>query len=143
MAVHLELIIAGPPISNQQRTKLGKLVLAAWKATVLAHVQANWVNPKLTGAIQATIINFHSGPEPSVDVDNMSKPIFDEMQKDVYQDDRQIRQAHLTHLGVGESVVINGASVVLVSALQHAIATGGQFVYIRVEDPVSPYPLPA
>ena len=97
----------------------------------------------LIQGLQATIINFHSGPEPSVDVDNMSKPIFDEMQKEVYDDDRQIRQAHLTHLEIGEPVVITGASAILVTALQNAITTGGQFVYIRVEDPVSPYPLPA
>lgn len=143
MAVHLEFVVAGPPISNQQRRKSGKAILAAWRATVLAHVQAIWANPKLIDNLQATIINFHSGPEPSVDVDNMSKPIFDEMQKEVYDDDRQIRQAHLTHLEIGEPVVITGASAILVTALQNAITTGGQFVYIRVEDPVSPYPLPA
>jgi hypothetical protein len=29
--------------------------------------------------LRATIINFHLGPDPSVDLDNMSKPILDEM----------------------------------------------------------------
>lgn len=112
---------------------------------VLAEVQTAWSNPKLTANLQATIINFHEGPEPSLDLDNMSKPIFDEMQKDVYDDDRQIRQAHLIHLEIGGPVVITNASALLVAALQAALANfpNNQFVYIRVEDPVSPYPLPA
>ena len=64
------------------------------------------------------------------------------MQKDVYDDDRQIRQAHIAHLEVGSSIIITGASGILVTALQNALKGGSQFVYIRVEDPVSPYPLP-
>ena len=143
MAVHLEFVVTGPPISNQQRNASGRRVLQAWKATVLSHVQGVWADPKLTHNLQATIINFHSGPEPSVDVDNMSKPIFDAMQTDVYDDDRQIRQAHISHLEIGEPVILTGASALLVAALQNAIANDSQFVYIRIEDTVSPYPLPA
>ncbi len=143
MALHLEFVVPGPPVSNQQRHQRGRAILNAWKATVLAAVQASWSNRKLTTNLQATIINFHDGPEPSVDVDNMSKPIFDEMQKDVYEDDRQIRQAHLTHVEIGDPVIIANASRLIVTALQDALQNGDQFVYIRVEDTVSPYPLPA
>jgi Holliday junction resolvase RusA-like endonuclease len=133
MALHLEFVVQGPPISNQQRKQKGKAILNAWRAVVLAEVQSKWANPKLNTPLQATIINFHTGSTPSVDVDNMSKPIFDEMQKDVYDDDRQIRQAHIAHLEIGPQISISGAS---------SLQGGSQFVYIRVEDPVSPYPLP-
>ena len=138
MAVYLELVVSGPPISNQQRTPRGKAILNAWRATVLAAVQAAWTGARLVDPLRATIINFHDGPTPSVDVDNMSKPIFDEMQKDVYDDDRQIRQAHIIHLEIGPGTTIAGASGLIAAALQ----AGDQFVYIRVEDPISPYPLP-
>src|SRR5207237_552775 len=37
--------------------------------------------------------HFHVGEKPPLDVDNMSKPIHDVMNKLVYEDDRQIRQA--------------------------------------------------
>lgn len=143
MAVHLEFLVPGPPISNQQRSPRGKAILNAWRATVSTAIQAAWSNPKLVGNLQATILNFHVGSEPSVDVDNMSKPIFDEMQKDVYDDDRQIRQAHLAHLEIGEPVIVANASRLIVTALQAALVNGDQFVYIRVEDAASPYPLPA
>ena len=46
-------------------------------------------------------------------------------------------------LEIGAPVILTGASALLVTALQNALASGDQFIYIRVEDPVSPYPLPA
>ncbi len=57
MAVHLEFIVAGPPISNQQRFSRGRANLALWRAKVLAQVQATWAGPKLSGALRATIIS--------------------------------------------------------------------------------------
>jgi hypothetical protein len=79
MAVYLEFVVQGPPISNQQSTAKGRATLMAWKATIAAAVAANWMGQELTAPLKATIINFHSGSSPSLDVDNMSKPIFDEM----------------------------------------------------------------
>lgn len=137
MAVHLEFIVPGPPVSNQQRSSRGKAYLHSWKAAVSNAVRVAWSSPKLTVNLQATIVNFHAGPEPSVDLDNMSKPIFDEMQRDVYVDDRQIRQARLAHFEIGGPVVAT-ASVLIANALR----AGDPFVYVRVEDPDSPYPLP-
>lgn len=34
MAVHLEFVVLGPPISNQQATPKGKANLTAWRAAV-------------------------------------------------------------------------------------------------------------
>jgi|GEM_PF-1040529 len=139
MATHLEFVVLGPPISNQQSNPKGRANLTAWKAGLAGAVTANWANAKLTAPLKATIINFHGGATPSVDVDNMSKPIFDEMQKLVYDNDRQIRQAQIIHVEVGAPFSIAGVSKIIVNALQ----AGNQFVYVRVEDPVTPYPLPA
>ena len=84
------------------------------------------------------IINFHDGDKPSLDTDNMSKPILDVMQKLVYADDRQIRQSELSHVRIDAPMIVAGASRVLVTAVQ----AGQQFVYVRIEDAIDPLPLP-
>jgi hypothetical protein len=98
----------------------------------------NWKPAVLKGKLKAIIINFHAGDKPSLDVDNMSKPILDVMQNLVYVDDRQIRQAEFTHVPIDAPFVIVGASKILVSAVQ----VGSEFVYVRIEDAVDPFPLP-
>ena len=138
MAMHLEFVVPGPPISNQQRSPIGKANLKAWRATIAGAAASFWANPQLTGQLKAIIINFYLGNKPSVDVDNMSKPIFDEMQNLVDDDDRQIIQAEIIHLKIGGPFSIAGVSKILVTELQ----TGSQFVYVRIEDPVDPFPLP-
>jgi Holliday junction resolvase RusA-like endonuclease len=138
MAIHLEFVVPGPPISNQQRTAPGKANLAAWRATVRGEAHRNWANPLLTGELKGVMINFYQGKKPSVDLDNMSKPIFDSMEGIVYSNDRQIRQAEITHLKIGAAFSIAGVSKVLVTALQ----SGSQFVYVRIEEPIDPFPLP-
>jgi len=138
MAMHLEFVVLGPPISNQQSTPAGKANLTAWRATIAGAAGGLWANPLLTGHLKAIIINFYVGNKPSVDVDNMSKPILDVMQKIVYKNDRQISQAEITHVKIGSAFSIVGVSKILVTAIQ----AGSQFVYVRLEDPVDPYPLP-
>jgi Holliday junction resolvase RusA-like endonuclease len=138
MAVHVEFVVLGPPISDQQSTAAGKANLTAWHATIAGAAGPLWASPILTGHLKAIIINFYSGNRPSVDVDNMSKPILDVLQRIVYDDDRQIVQAEITHLRIGAPFSIVGVSKVLVLALQ----AGSQFVYVRIEDPTDPFPLP-
>jgi Holliday junction resolvase RusA-like endonuclease len=138
MAVYVEFIVAGPPISNQQSTLQGRANLVAWRATIAGATTLSWVNPALTSKLKAVIIKFHAGSEPSVDVDNMSKPILDSMQKIAFEDDRQIVQAEITHTRIGAAYHVVGVLPIIVTALQ----AGNQFVYVRIEDPVNPFPLP-
>jgi Holliday junction resolvase RusA-like endonuclease len=138
MAVHLEFVVPGPPISNQQSTPQGKANLTGWRAAVAGEAQNRFTCPILTGPLKAIILNFHEGRKPSLDVDNLSKPILDVMQTVVYRDDRQIRQAEITHLEIRSPFSIVGVSKILVDALQ----AGSEFVYVRIEDPVNPFPLP-
>lgn len=138
MAVHLEFVVLGPPISNQQSTRRRRTNLTAWRATIAGTAQNLWVSPVFTGILKAITINFHSGDRPLLDVDNMLKPIFDALQNVVFDDDRQIRQAQITHLEIGAAFSIVGVSKIIVDAIQ----SGQQFVYVRIEDPVDPYPLP-
>ena len=134
VGMHLEFVLPGPPISNQS----AGANLSNWKATIDAEARSKWNRPTLAGNLKAILINFHNGDRPSLDLDNMSKPILDEMQDIVYDDDRQIRQIEITHVRIDAPFVFAGASALLVSAVQ----TGNQFVYVRIEDPVVPYPLP-
>jgi hypothetical protein len=137
-SMHVEYVVLGPPISNQATGLKGLTNLNAWKAKVKAEAQKMWATPPLKGRLKAIIINFHTGEKPPLDVDNMSKPIHDVMNKLVYDDDRQIRQAEITHVRIDAPMSVAGASKLLVDAVQK----GQQFVYIRIEDAVDPFPLP-
>ena len=136
--MHLEFVVLGPPISNQQRNPQGKANLATWRATVAGEAQTQWANPILTANLKAVIINFHAGNRPSLDLDNMSKPILDVMEKIIYRNDRQVVQVALIHVQIGASFSIAGASKVLVAAIR----AGSQFVYVRIEDRLDPFSLP-
>jgi len=138
MAMHVEFVVLGPPISNPQSKPQGRVNLAGWRAIIAGAATALWAKQPLTGPVKAIIINFYKGNKPSVDVDNMSKPILDEMQQIVYADDRQIIQAEISHVKIDAAVIIAGVSKVLVTALQE----GAQFVYMRIEDPADPFLLP-
>ncbi len=134
MAMHLEFVVAGPPISYQSPGPN----LTTWRATVAGKAKNQWAKPLLTGMLKVIIINFFADNRPSVDVDNMSKPILDVLQQVIYNDDRQIVQAEITHVNVGAAFASAGVSKVLVTALQ----AGHEFVYVRLEDPADPFPLP-
>jgi crossover junction endodeoxyribonuclease RusA len=133
--MHLEYVVVGVPISNQSA---GTPALLAWRKDIKTEAKKSWTRIPLTGKLKAVIINFHTGDKPSLDLDNMSKPILDEMQQVVYDDDRQIRQAELTHVRIDAPFVIVGASKLIVAAVQ----AGSEFVYVRIEDAVDPFPLP-
>ena len=42
MAMYLEFVVLGPPISNQQSTPQGKANLTIWRATVAGEAQNQW-----------------------------------------------------------------------------------------------------
>ena len=93
----------------------GKVESHRVRTTIAGEAQNKWAGPSLTGHLKAVIINFHGGNKPSVDIDNMSKPILDVLQNIVYGDDRQIRQAEITHLEIGPRSPIVGVSKIIVT----------------------------
>ena len=132
--MYLEYVVPGPPISNQSPGAN----LNHWRAVIEAEAKRLWKHPILSGNLKAILINFYLDTKPSVDVDNMSKPILDAMEQIVYENDRQIRQAEISHVRIDAPFVFVGASPILVAAVQ----AGKQFVYVRIEDPIDPFPLP-
>jgi Holliday junction resolvase RusA-like endonuclease len=133
--MHVEFVVLGSPVSNQSTNAAN---LTAWKNTVKGEALKVWTKPPLTGKLKAILINFHTGDKPSLDLDNMSKPVHDAMNKLVYDDDRQIRQAEISHVKIDSPMVFAGVSKVLAGAIQK----GQQFLYVRIEDTVEPLPLP-
>ncbi len=133
--MHLEFVVVGIPISNQSA---GSPALIAWRAAVEAEARRCWTGQPLTGKLKAVVINFHASDKPTLDLDNMSKPVLDVMQGIVYVDDRQIRQAELTHVRINAPFVFAGVSRLIASAVN----TGDEFIYVRIEDAVDPFPLP-
>lgn len=97
-----------------------------------------WPNAPLTIELKAVIINFYAGNEPSVDADNMSKPILDALQNIAYANDRQVVQARLTHARLDGAYQIGGRRPIIVTTLQ----VQAQFVYVSIEEPESPFLLP-
>jgi hypothetical protein len=134
--MHVEFVVLGVPISNQSQ---GSAALLHWRTVVEAEARRLWKKPPLFETLKAVIINFHTGSRPSLDLDNMSKPILDVMQRVIYVDDRQIRQAELIHVRIDAPFVFVGASKLIVAAVQSGI----EFVYVRIEEPLEPYPLPS
>jgi hypothetical protein len=94
--MHLEFVVLGPPISNQSPGPN----LDQWRAKVATVSGGVWNRAALTGKLKARIINFHLGDKPSLDLDNMSKPILDAMEGVAYENDRQIRQAEIVHVPI-------------------------------------------
>lgn len=112
--MYLEYVVVGVPISNQST---GSPALQAWRAAVKHAVKNAWTGTPLVASLKVVIINFHTG-KPSLDLDNMAKPIWDVMQQIVYDNDRQISQAELAHVRIDAPFVVVGASKLIVAAVQ-------------------------
>ena len=132
--MHLEFVLVGVPISNQS----AGTSLAAWRLLVAGQAQRQWARGPLTSTLKAVVINFHAADRPSLDLDKMSKPILDAMQDIVYEDDRQVKQLELTHVRIDAAFVFVGVSKQIMTAVQ----AGAEFMYVRIENAVEPFPLP-
>ena len=76
------------------------------------------------------LISFHEGDKPSLDDDNMFKPIRDALNKLVYDDDRQIRYSETIQVSSDAPVKIRRGSRILLDSY----CQGDQFLYVRSED---------
>src|SRR6266480_1632794 len=101
--LQLEFTLPGPPVSYQTSDKAN---LKKWQADVKAAAAKTWTAAPLTGTVKFLLINFHEGDKPSLDDDNMVKPIRDALNKFVYDDDRQIRFSETHHVPIDSSMKI-------------------------------------
>ena len=134
-AMYLEFVVLGPPVSNQSQVRESSVLENDGQGSGRVEVEQS---AAACGKIEGDHHQFSLDERPFLDLDNMSKPIWDEMQNVVYEDDRQIRQLELTHEKIDAPFVIVGASPLLLEAVR----AGNQFVYARIDEPVDPLPLP-
>ena len=128
----VEFIVEGSPVSHQTKNRKA---LQGWKARVRAEAVKVWNQPPVKALIQCTIINFYGGPAPTLDDDNMVKPIRDALNGLVYEDDLQVRHSIHAHLSNRGLYQISGSSKLVVDALRE----GKEFVFVRIEDaPANP-----
>lgn len=129
LALLFDFCVEGPPISLQARNAASK---ARWRAKVLAAATAVWPSSKapIDHAVMARITYFYEGP--SLDTDNMVKPILDALKGLVYGDDRQVSEAHARKRDINGSFRIRGLSPHLAMAL----SKGTEFLHIEIfEEP--------
>jgi hypothetical protein len=125
---HLEFTVDGPPVSHQTRDRAN---LNAWKVIIRGEASKVWAGKSpLLGKLKCIIDNFHEGEHPSLDDDNMVKPIRDAMNGLVYGDDSQIRYSETIHISIDAPIKIRRASVVLLAAY----SKGDEFLYVRIDD---------
>ncbi len=122
----LEFVVLGPPVSHQTKDKKN---LKLWQATVKGEAAKVWTRLPLTGKLKFLLINFHEGDKPSLDDDNMVKPIRDALNKFVYNDDRQIRYSETIHVNIDSPMGIRKASRILLDAF----CKGDEFLYVRID----------
>ncbi len=125
---HLEVIVNGPPISSQSKSKVK---LLTWKAVIRSEVAKHWGSrAPLTSKVRCTILYFHEGDTASMDDDNMVKPIRAAMNRLVYEDDSQICYSETIQISIDASMKLRRASLALLAAF----SVGNEFVYIRIDD---------
>jgi len=126
----LEFSVPGPPISAQSKNKP---LLATWRAAVEAEAKkaaaAAGLAAPMTGSMRFVCVNYHEGNAPSLDDDNMVKPIRDVLQGIVYANDKQISDSSVRQTSIDGVAQFRRASPVVALAF----SKGDEFVYIKVE----------
>jgi len=84
------------------------------------------------------IIHFHLGDKPSLDVDNLSKPIFDVLEGIVYENVREIRQVDITNVRIKLPFVF----MIETMFIESTVHARNQHMFERHEDPVETSPRP-
>jgi crossover junction endodeoxyribonuclease RusA len=105
--------------------------LKQWQADVKAEAAKSWKRKApLKGKLKFMLINFHEGDNPTLDDDNMVKPIRDALNQFVYEDDAQIRYSETLHVPIEDPMKLRGASKILLEAFNKS----EEFLYVRIED---------
>lgn len=122
-----EIIIVGPPVSQQTRRREN---YRAWIEEIRSVAERFWpvsVEP-VKHALSVTIVYFFD--LTPMDVDNIPKPILDGMKGVVYDDDTQINGVICRRRSLDVSLRVSDVSAVLAEGF----TLGEEFLYVVVED---------
>ena len=78
------------------------------------------------------IIYFHQS-ETTLDVDNITKSLLDGLTGVVFRDDRQVSDLRVRKSRLSTGLVLTGASLYLLDAIEQMSQAGSDFVYVRVD----------
>jgi crossover junction endodeoxyribonuclease RusA len=123
-----EFIVDGPPVSRQARRRER---VRQWRDEVRRIAEQQWPIGELPalGRIMLTIVYFYES-EPSMDIDNIPKPISDALKGWVYLDDEQVTDVLCHKRNLNSNLRIENPS----SILAEGFSRGSQFLYIVVEE---------
>ena len=126
VAIPLELIVEGVPVSQQTRNRKNRL--KKWRQDVCSAARRLWdEEPSTTGALMVTITYVYD--EVRLDVDNIPKPILDALKGLVFSDDDQITDMLCRKRYLNADLQIHRFSPVL----NDALAKSTPFVHIIVD----------
>ena len=128
MALPFEFVIDGPPVSQQARRRER---VRQWRDEVRRVAEQYWTAGELPalGRIMLTIIYFYES-EPSLDIDNIPKPIGDALKGLAYLDDEQVTDVLCRKRSLNSNLRVENPS----SVLAEGLSRGSQFLYIVVEE---------
>ena len=136
MAIPLEFIVEGIPVSQQTRNRRRRL--EKWRQDVGSAASRVWNEEASTddGALMVTITYVYD--EVPLDVDNIPKPILDALKGLVFSDDNQITDMLCRKRSLNADLQIHFSSSVLSEALDRSIPFG----HITVHDAPDQWVIP-
>ena len=129
MPIPFELVIGGPPVSQQARRRQ---LVREWTQEVESAAKRQWDSePPFTGEVMVTITYFFD--RVPVDVDNIPKPILDALKGLVYANDSQVSDLLCRRRYLHGDLRLTSPSPVLLATLRRS----EQFLHIAVADALS------
>lgn len=129
-----EFIVTGSPVSLQRNNRAK---LQEWKAKIREVVAESLpIGMQATSEPVQVIITHYCVTQIS-DLDNIIKPIVDAMNSIVYVDDRQVTDLTVKRRKLKELVDFTVISPLIAEAL----ATGQEFIYVKIDLPTEPMEL--
>lgn len=129
MPLPFEFIIDGPPVSQQTRRRRR---IRMWRQDVRDAANEYWPQGELpsTEAILVIITYFYE--DYSLDVDNIPKPILDELKGLVYLDDEQVTDIICRKRNLNSNLRIENPS----SLLTDGLSRGNEFLHILIQEAI-------
>ena len=126
MAFPFEFVIDGPPVSQQARRRE---LVRQWRRTVRNAAENHWQPGELPFAENVMISITYFYDTIPMDIDNIPKPILDELKGLVYLDDKQVTDVLCRKRELRGVIRVENSSIIL----HEAFNRGAHFLYILVE----------
>ncbi len=118
-----ECSVKGTPLSLQSKSK------QKWKKKVSLAAASEWKELPLKDIpLSVLIVYFYPDAHSNVDIDNIIKPIQDALNKNIFEDDKQVDSVTSKRQKYGGYLSIKKTTPQLIEGL----SSGEDFVYIKI-----------